>query len=70
MSACVADVPRVRPEADVLDPSVLEAVAAGELRADRVERYQLLWQEITEQGVAREERERRQSRGRRPPPRR
>ncbi len=43
---------------------VAKAVEQGELSADRLLRYQRLWEELAQQSDDREERERRQSRGR------
>lgn len=44
--------------------AVAEAVEDGRISADRVSRYQRLWEELARQSEEREERERRQSRGR------
>lgn len=47
------------------DCAVAEAVRAGEVGADRLERYQRLWEELAQQSEARAERLRLQARGRR-----
>ncbi len=44
--------------------AVLEAVASGEIAADRLERYHRLWSEVADLGEKREERERLAQRGR------
>lgn len=44
--------------------AVAEAVEEGRISADRLARYQRLWEELAQQNEEREERERRQSRGR------